>query len=457
MASTPRSGVAAIKSSAERLVRYGFFGDMEPRGKLLGEKPYQKITVSFVDKKGETEFVKLTHGKLAGLCRIQPGAAQVPGEQLSTGFFGDQQKARKWWQPHWWGMPEYLDDDLSPFRRVVLYFYDRKDVLAFGELIGQKLSPRCFSVWFPKRERRDRMARAWISVGKMHRPRYPIYIVSKGRADTRLTSRAFERMGVPYRIVVEPQEYKDYAAVIDPKLILKLPFSNLGQGSIPARNWIWEHSIGEGAERHWVVDDNIRCFFRMNGMREYAATGAIFAAAEDFTDRYQNIGLSGLQYAMFCPEDGHMPAFQLNTRIYSCILIDNALEFRWRGRYNEDTDLSLRVLKAGYCTVLFNAFLAQKMRTMTMAGGNMEQLYAADDGRLKMAQSLVEQHPDITSIFWRYGRWQHVVNYKRFQRNVLKLRKGIRVREGVYEYGMKLSKVDEKVNSSRMEKDDAPF
>src|SRR5574343_611146 len=88
-------------------------------------------------------------------------------------------------------------------------------------------------------------------------PKYPIYIISKGRWESRLTSKALEKMKVPYHIVVEPQEYSKYASVIDESKILTLPFSNLGQGSIPARNWVWEHSIGEGAERHWILDDNI--------------------------------------------------------------------------------------------------------------------------------------------------------------------------------------------------------
>ena len=61
-------------------------------------------------------------------------------------------------------------------------------------------------------------------------------------------------MGVPYRIVVEPQEFDNYAQYIDPSKILTLPFSNLGQGSIPARNWVWEHSIQEGHQRHWILD-----------------------------------------------------------------------------------------------------------------------------------------------------------------------------------------------------------
>ena len=50
-------------------------------------------------------------------------------------------------------------------------------------------------------------------------PKYPIYIISKGRHESRYTSKALEKMRVPYHIVVEPQEYDDYASVIDPKKI----------------------------------------------------------------------------------------------------------------------------------------------------------------------------------------------------------------------------------------------
>ena len=46
-------------------------------------------------------------------------------------------------------------------------------------------------------------------------PKYPIYIISKGRWERRQTAKAMEVMGVPYKIVVEPQEYDTYAAVID--------------------------------------------------------------------------------------------------------------------------------------------------------------------------------------------------------------------------------------------------
>ena len=272
---------------------------------------------------------------------------------------------------------------------------------------------------------------------------FPSYIISKARWKSRLTVRALIAREIPFRVVIEPQEWEQYAAVIDPALLLVLPFSNLGQGSIPARNWVWEHSIAEGHSRHWILDDNIAGFHRPVAKTMVQAPAAVFNAMEDFCERYENIALSGPQYSMLGiyggPSQRCSGPFVANTRIYSCILIRNDLPFRWRGRYNEDTDLSLRVLKAGWVTILFNAFRCDKKATLTMSGGNTDELYQGD-GRLKMAQSLENQHPDVVKIRRRFGRWQHVVNYRPFKKNKLILKSGAVIPDAPNEYGMKLVK-----------------
>lgn len=275
-------------------------------------------------------------------------------------------------------------------------------------------------------------------------PRYPVYVISKGRWESRLTAKALEERGVPYRIVIEPQEYSQYSSVVDPCKILILPFSNLGQGSIPARNWVWEHAISEGHLRHWILDDNLRYFYRLHKNIKWRTTdGASFAAIEDLADRYTNVAMAGMQYEMFCPRKHKIKPVILNTRIYSCILINNSIPFRWRGRYNEDTDLSLRVLKAGLCTILVQAFLADKQPTMKMKGGNTDELYRQDenmDGRLRMAESLRAQHPDCVKVVRKWERWQHHVDYTPWRRNRLVLKQGVSVQATPNEYGMVLKK-----------------
>lgn len=271
--------------------------------------------------------------------------------------------------------------------------------------------------------------------------KYPIYIISKGRAESRLTSKALEFMQTPYRIVIEQQEFDDYNKYIDAEKILVLPFSNLGQGSIPARNWVFEHSIAEGHKRHWILDDNIDGFIRLNRNKKIKVDScATFRAIEDFVDRYENVAMSGMDYRYFAPERVKMPPYVLNTRIYSCILLDNSIQHRWRGRYNEDTDLSLRILKDGFVTILFKAFLCNKVGTLKMKGGNTDTIYNTGDNRREFAESLVNQHPDCAKVVWRYERWHHEVDYSRFKNRLIK-KDNIKIEQGVNNYGMKLIKL----------------
>lgn len=274
-------------------------------------------------------------------------------------------------------------------------------------------------------------------------PKYPVYVISKGRWDSRLTSKALDSMGVPYHIVVEPSEYGKYAAHIDQNKILTLPFDNLGQGSIPARNWVWEHSLEIGAERHWILDDNIRSFRRFNDNKKYLVTsGTIFKISEDFVDRYTNVALAGFQYSYFMTLCRDRKPFIINTRIYSCILIKNDIPYRWRGKYNEDSDLSIRVLKDGWVTILFNAFLQDKQSTMTMKGGNTDTIYKEDNQRYEFAKSLADQHPDCVKVIRKYDRWHHSINFNFCKDNLLIKRDGVQIEDGINNYGMRL--VDEK-------------
>lgn len=286
-------------------------------------------------------------------------------------------------------------------------------------------------------------------------PKYPLYIVSKGRWKSRLTVKALDRMNVPYYVVIEKQEYKKYKHVIDKKKLLILDpayqenyetFDDLGntksKGPGPARNFAWEHSISNGFAYHWVMDDNITEFYRLNhNIKWRAYTGTIFYAMEVFCERYENVLMAGPNYEMFVArKQFHFP-FTTNTRIYSCNLIRNDIPYRWRGRYNEDTDLSLRILKDGYCTVLFNAFLQAKRGTQIIKGGNTKEFYEKE-GTYYKSKMLVDMHPDVTELMWRFNRYHHYVDYSRFMNpvtgNKLKFKKDIKIKKGVDNFGMVL-------------------
>jgi len=282
-------------------------------------------------------------------------------------------------------------------------------------------------------------------------PRFPLYIPSKGRHEYLITMKALDRMRVPYRVVVEPQEAEAYAKALGDEskvLVLDMEYKRtyktcatdgdqMRTGAGAARNFIWDHAISEGHEWHWVMDDNIRKFYRTWKNRQVAlGDGTGFRLMEDFCLRYENIAMAGPNYFMFVPRKVKVGPVVFNTRIYSCNLIRNDVPFRWRGRYNEDTILSLDMLKAGWCTAQFNAFLQEKLRTQLVKGGNTEEIYGG--GTLPKSQMLVDQHPDVARLQWRFGRHHHYVDYRPFKRNKLRRKPDAEIPEGTHDYGMRL-------------------
>lgn len=305
---------------------------------------------------------------------------------------------------------------------------------------------------------------------------YPIYIVSKNRHESMFTSRSLDKMDTQHYIAIEPQDYDNYVTALEEfnittATLLTLPFSNHGDGPGRARNWCWDHSMKNGFDAHWVLDDNIQSFYRFNdNIRIRVGSSVFFRVMEDFFDRYDNLYIAGPQYRFFIAPNQSYPPFVANTRIYSCLLIRNDCSHRWRGRYNEDTDICLRVLKDGDCTVQFNAFLQGKVATQTVKGGNSTEFYHKEgmeeglseeqvaqmtkekgeryniDGTINKSQMLEDMHPDVARVVWRYGRWHHYVDYSSFKKNKLRVKQGVKLPENkVNNYGMKLVTLEEKI------------
>jgi hypothetical protein len=165
--------------------------------------------------------------------------------------------------------------------------------------------------------------------------KYPIYIISKGRSEKTLTADFLMKENIPFTMAVEPQEFEAYGKRIPKKYLGKLPFSNLGMGSTPARNWCWEDSISRGHDKHFLFDDNIYGFVRFNdGVRKSCSAISALVSLQNFSDKYINIAISGYNYRYFAARDLAKPFF-LNHHVYSGLLINNKIPFRWRLKYNE--------------------------------------------------------------------------------------------------------------------------
>lgn len=356
------------------------------------------------------------------------------------------------WQEHWVDMPEFnIDFRDEVYAKIDFLFDDNMEKEYISDLFEQNITNRTTSVWYPKLEfgvHRD------LRVLGGENPKYPIYVVSKGRSWLGIshTSKRLSQMCVKHYLVVEPQEYDiycenfndEYVAVL--KMDMKYKdtydtFSDLGNvnstGAGAVRNFCWDHSISNGFKWHWVLDDNIEGFNRFwRGHKLLCRTGEVFRSCERFVERYDNIAIGGLNYAGMCKQNDLVPPYVLNTRIYSMLLIRNDIPYRWRGRYNEDTDLSLRVLKDGWCTIQFNSFLGEKRCTQQKKGGNTDEFYAKE-GTIPKSQMLVDMHPDVAKMVYKFNRWHHHVDYSGFKQKLrfkdnVKLNKEIINDKGLY-------------------------
>jgi len=349
----------------------------------------------------------------------------------------------------WYNMPEFKQNPALIKSATIIFKIQngkKKDAFIEGisKLVGEDLKNKTYG-WFPNRPADLSPYKGKMFESKGFMPKYPIYIISKGRWERRLTSRYLEWCNIPYKIVVEPQEYDNYAEHINPSKILVLPkkYLNKNQGGIPARNFVMDDARKKKSIRHWILDDNIGGYERLNmNERPLLKGGCVFRMLEDFTDRYKKVKMSGHNYHMFGMNPSLNPV-AFNTRIYSSILLSNDIPDLigegWRGKYNEDTDLSLRLLKGGFPTILFNNVLAIKETTLTNKGGN-EAIYAEKDGLLKKAQSLADQHPDIAKVGERFNRTHHWVDYSKFKDIPLEYKDGISVPDKINNYGMTLVK-----------------
>lgn len=248
---------------------------------------------------------------------------------------------------------------------------------------------------------------------------YPIYIISKGRAFNPLTAKNFEQAGLDYLIAVEPQEAQEYIKALGKKRVLVLPFSNLGLGSYPARNFCWEHSKLNGYKYHWIFDDNILFWMKwIDGKRrKFFELNSALLYVENFVNKH-NIDIGGFEEPNFVVKPPKKP-FKINCHVYSAMLIKNSLPYRWRLKYNEDVDLCLQVLHNKGTTASCIYYMANKVSTADkMKGGNQDELYNGNDPKKKLlkAKMLEAQWPQYAKTVIRFNRIHHFVDWKVFKK-----------------------------------------
>jgi len=324
---------------------------------------------------------------------------------------------------------EYKNDSTAYYKYPLYEFKLNENTNKILSNIFEKTKVTTKSLWYKKEEIQEDINPDIDDTKGLYQNRYTIYVITKGRWNSNLTIKSLEKIGIKnYKVVIETEELDKYIeAGIDEKKIIQFDKEDKeNKSGVPVRNFVWNYSIKQCEDYHWILDDNIQDFYRWNrNKRTKVNSGYIFTHIEDYTNKKNNVMLAGMNYICFNNDiDYTRDLITKNTRIYSCILIKNhipKLEEKWRGQFNEDTDLSLRVLKLGYGTMLFNNYLCGKKQTGKVKGGNQE-LYEnyTQEGYRKKTLSLIEQHPDVCKETSKFGKESHhQVDYKPFRLNKL--------------------------------------
>lgn len=289
-------------------------------------------------------------------------------------------------------------------------------------------SPKIKSFWFSD-TRKGRYNNSFITDLPEDRllPQYTIYIPSKGRADCCKTADSIIELGITkFFIIVEAHQYDEYAKYYNEDNLLVLPqrflddyetLDDLGdsksKGPGAARNFAWWHSVNIMKEDwHHVYDDNVSGWvqYMPGNFRIPIKTPTYLRLFEEFITQFDKVAIGGQNYRFL--NAGNRPPTTFNTRIYSLLFIRNSIPYKWRGRFNEDTILSIDVMEDGWQTLQVNSLLANKAATSPNSkGGNSEDFYSKE-GTTNKSQMLYDVYPQFTELVKRYNRDHHFVNYK---------------------------------------------
>jgi hypothetical protein len=140
--------------------RTGNLVDGHLRCQLASRKGETEIPVKYVDLSEEEEALVLA--------TIDPIGAMAATDkekldELLNSFEADTQSVKDlldWmkndgvdYEKEWQGMPEFNQEDLGGIQKIAVNFKTREDVIEFKKLIGQNITDRTRSIWYPEAEK----------------------------------------------------------------------------------------------------------------------------------------------------------------------------------------------------------------------------------------------------------------------------------------------------------------
>lgn len=224
--------------------------------------------------------------------------------------------------------------------------------------------------------------------------KYHIYVPSKGRASNCLTALVLQAEKIPFTILVEPQDYKEYAEYFPKEVLHKIPKND--QGIAYVRNQALSLSRKRGEKHHWQMDDDIRKFMIYKDGKKIAVSALkSIKAVEKEYDKYSNVGMIAHRYTSYA--FAQKTDTSINKNPCSSFLLRNDMKAKWNKDTVVDADFALQILNQDWTTIIMNRELIDTVPPMKQAGGLTDSEYAGD-GRFNRFTKLSEDWPGCFKV-----------------------------------------------------------
>ncbi len=160
----PRVPVSWIEARDRKEAKRRVLQDIAQYGKVQRQKFFDflgdaGIDIDFVQEQFDIPDFDMPGFKFeyfSDPVQVPPPDDSIPQPVLSPA----QQEAQKEWAN---GMPEYDQQDKTAERRLIVNFKNDQDFQAFCTAIGQELTDKTRSIWFPKAEIETMMDKRYVS------------------------------------------------------------------------------------------------------------------------------------------------------------------------------------------------------------------------------------------------------------------------------------------------------
>lgn len=241
---------------------------------------------------------------------------------------------------------------------------------------------------------------------------FPVYVATCGRAEDRYTLDQLDEHNIPHVAVVEPREEKLYKKTT--KSLLVLPKDNKGLWYV--RQWILDHANKLGLEWFWMLDDDIKKFYRVENAKCIPVTvrECLLDSQRWFVNQ-KTCGQAALEYQQF--GWGAKKPFAINSYCDVAVCIHakrcSKIKFRKETDLKVDRDFTLQVIASGMHAIRTTHCCFSAPKNASNKGG-LQEAYL-EGGREEASSKMMVEiwGPDVCKFFKKPdGRPDVKINWK---------------------------------------------